>query len=106
MAESDRAPRSGRIVRAILVAATLSVGAGLAAIPVGNWVEQREDLDAARARRGELQAEITEIEADIERIVGEEGIETASRCYGFYVEVGEEVYAIAGLEGCVTNPTR
>jgi hypothetical protein len=105
MAETERAPRSGKIVRALLVAATLGVGVGLAAIPVGNWADQRDDLDDARVRRTELEAEIAEIEADIEGIVGEEGIETASRCYGFFVEVGEELYSIAGVEGCVTNPT-
>lgn len=103
MADAPRPPRTGRIVRAGLFAATLGVGAGLAAIPVGNWVDQRGELNDARERRLELENEIAEIRADIEGIVGDHGLEIAARCYGPYVEVGEEVYAVPGLDGCVTN---
>ena len=102
---TGRAPRARRLVQAGLFAATLAVGAGLAAIPVGNWFEQRDDLDEARRRRAELQAEIAELEADIEGIIGEDGLEIAARCYGPFVEVGEELYAVPGLDGCVTHPT-
>ncbi len=105
MVEKTPPVRSGRVVRTVLVAATLSVGVGLAAIPVGNWADQREELDRARIRRAELQAEIAEIEADIEGIVSAEGLEIAARCYGMFVEVGEELYQVSGLEGCVTDPT-
>lgn len=99
------AARRSRLVPAVLTIATLAVGVGLAAIPVGNWMEQRDELDSSRERRAELEAEILEIEADIENLVGEEGLEIAARCYGPYVEVGEEVYAVPGLNGCVTHPT-
>jgi cell division protein FtsB len=92
-------------VRAGLAAVTLSVGVGLAAIPVGNWMDQREELDEARERAEELQDEIDGIEDDIEGLTGEEGLEVAARCHGLLVEVGEEVYAVPGLNGCVTNPT-
>ncbi|MEM7141807.1 MAG: hypothetical protein AAF548_12330 [Actinomycetota bacterium] len=105
MADAALAPRSGRIVRAALAAVTLSVGVGLAAIPVGNWFDQRSELDDARERRAALQAEIGEIDGDIEDLLGEEGIDTAARCRSFFVEPGEELYAIPGLEGCVTDPT-
>ena len=103
-----RAPhvRVNRIVRAALVAATLAVGVGLAAFPVGNWMEQREELEDARLRRAGLEAEIAEIHADIEAVVGDEGLELAARCYGPFVDVGEEVYAIPGLRGCVTDEDR
>jgi hypothetical protein len=92
-------------VRAGLAAVTLSVGVGLAAIPVGNWMDQRDELDEARERRDELQTEVVGIEENIEGLLGEEGLEVAARCYGLLVEVGEEVYAVPGLDGCVTNPT-
>jgi hypothetical protein len=94
MAAAPRAPRSGHVVRAGLAALTLAVGIGLAAIPVGNWLDQRSELDTARERRAALQAEIAEIEADIEGIVGDDGLEIAARCYGPFVEVGEELYAV------------
>ena len=104
MAESP-SPRSGRLARAALAAATLGVGVGLAAIPVGNWYDQRGDLDDARNRRAALQSEIEDIESDIDGILGEEGLDVAARCRSFYVEPGEELYAIPGLEGCVTDQT-
>ncbi|MDW3217725.1 MAG: hypothetical protein R8F63_03850 [Acidimicrobiales bacterium] len=104
MAEAA-APRSGRIVRAGLAAITLSVGVGLAAIPVGNWFDQRGELDDARVRRAALQAEIDAIEGDIEGILGPDGFDVAARCRSFYVEPGEELYAVPGLQGCVTHPT-
>ena len=96
-------PRSGRVVRALLFVATLGVGVGLAAIPVGTWMDQRDELDDARRRQGELQTEIDGINADIQRIIGEEGLEEAALCYGQYVEPGEEVYGIPGLQGCITG---
>ena len=100
---SERAPRSGRAVRVVLFAVTLAVGVGLAAIPVGTWMDQRDELDDARRRQAELQTEIAEINADIEQIVGEDGLEEAALCYGQYVEPGVEVYGIPGLQGCVTD---
>ncbi len=105
MADAARAPRAGRIVRAGLFAVTLAVGVGLAAIPVENWLDQRAEVDAARVRQEQLVAELADIDGDIEAIIGEEGLEIAARCYGPFVEVGEELYAVPGLNGCVTNPT-
>ena len=95
-----------RVVRVVLVAVTLGVGVALAAIPVGNWMDQRAELDDTRLRRAELEAELAEIEADIELVTGDEGLELAARCYGPYVEAGEEVYAIPGLGGCVGGDDR
>lgn len=92
------------MARALLAMVTLGVGVALAAIPVGNWLEQREELDGARERRAALETEIADIRADIEGIIGDDGLEIAARCYGPFVEVGEELYAVPGLDGCVTNP--
>ena len=105
MAEQARAPRTGRVVRAGLFAATIGVGIGLAAIPVDNWLDQRVDVDTARERRAALVDEIADLDADIEEIIGKEGLHIAARCFGPFVEVGEELYAVPGLNGCVTNPT-
>ena len=65
----------------------------------------RAEVDAARERRDELRAELLEIDAEIDGIIGQEGLEIAARCYGPFVDVGEELYAVPGLDGCVTNPS-
>jgi hypothetical protein len=105
MAESPHTPRAGRLVRAGLFAVTVGVGVGLAAIPVDSWLDQRSEVDAARERRDELRGELAEIDADIEALIGEDGLTIAARCYGPFVEVGQELYAVPGLDGCVTHPT-
>lgn len=102
---APRGARAGRLLPFGLAIATLGVGVGLAVIPVGNWMDQRDEIDEARQRRAELQAEVEGIEANIEGLLGEEGLEVAARCHAFLVEPGEELYAIPGLDGCVTNPT-
>lgn len=96
--------RSGRLIRTGLIAATIAGGVGLAAIPVGDWLDQQTELDEARLRRSELQAEIDEIEGEIESIVGVEGIEERGRCFGPYVPPGAETYSIPGVSGCVEQP--
>ena len=72
--------------------------ASICAMTAAQWREQRE-------RRDELQTEVVGIEDNIEGLLGAEGLEVAARCHGLLVEVGEEVYAVPGLNGCVTNPT-
>ena len=101
---SPRRFRSGRIVRTGLIVATIAGGVGLAAIPVGDWLDQQGELDDARLRRTELQAEIDEIEGEIESIIGAEGIEERGRCFGPYVSPGAETYSIPGVSGCVEQP--
>ena len=101
---TERPPRSGRLLRTGLAVATVGLGVGLAANGVGTWVDQRGELEEVRERRTALEEEIARIELEIENILGPSGLRIAARCYGPYVEVGEEVYASPGLEGCVTRP--
>ena len=96
--------RSGRLVRTGLIAVTIAGGVGLAAIPVGDWLDQQSELDEARLRRSELQAEIDEIQGEIESIIGVEGIEERGRCFGPYVPPGAETYSVPGVSGCVERP--
>ena len=103
MVDITPALRSGRLIQALLFAVTLSIGVGLAALPVATWNAQRTDLDEARERRDGLRSNIDAIERDISGIIGEEGLEVAARCRNFLVEPGEELYAIPGLQGCVTK---
>ncbi len=91
-------------MRTGLIAATIAAGAGLAAIPVGDWFEQQTELDEAREQRVELQAEIDGIQREIDSITGESGIEERSLCYGPYVAPGAETYSIPGMRGCLGQP--
>ncbi len=91
-------------MRTGLIAATIAAGAGLAAIPVGDWFEQQSELDDARSRQAELQAEIDGIQLEIESITGESGIEERSLCFGPYVAPGVETYSIPGVRGCLGQP--
>ncbi len=85
-----------------LLVAAFSLLAGVLVEPsVNSYLEQRSELETVKAERAALQAEIDEINADIEGIIGDEGLRHEARCYGPYVEPGEEVYSLPGLKGCV-----
>lgn len=101
--EPPRPMRSGRVVRAALFSMTLAAGVGLAAYPIGDWVDQREEVDAARERNAELQAEVDRLDADLETLTGEEGVVIRGLCFGPYVEPGVETYTVPGVSGCVDH---
>jgi hypothetical protein len=101
--EPPRPMRSGRIVRAALFAMTLAVGASLAAYPIGDWVEQREEVDAAQDRNTQLQAEVDKLGAELKMLTGEEGVEIRGLCFGPYVRPGVETYTVPGVSGCVEH---
>ncbi len=102
--EPARRIAPGLVFRVGAIAATLGVGAGLAAIPVGNWLDQKAELDQAELERSVLQAEISAIESQIDLNSGEEGILERGRCFGFWVQPGAETYTIPGVDGCVSQP--
>jgi len=101
--EPPRPMRSGRVVRASLFVVTLGAGAGLAAYPIGDWVEQREEVDQARLRNEELQARVAELDQELETLTGEEGVELRGLCFGPYVRPGVETYTVPGVSGCVDH---
>ncbi len=87
-----------------LLVVGFSLLAGVLVQPsVSSYMEQRSELESVKAERDALQAEIDEINADIEGITDDEGLRIEARCYGPYVEPGEEVYSIPGLKGCVVS---
>ncbi len=92
--------RSGLVVRGGLIAATIAVGAGLAAFPVGDWRDQQEELDTSRTRQAELEAEIGQIREEIDAVSGPDGIEERGMCFGPYVVPGVETYSVPGVNGC------
>ncbi len=101
--EPPRPIRSGRVVRTALFAMTLAAGVGLAAYPIGDWIDQREEVDAARDRNAQLRAEVDQLDAQLETLTGEEGVEIRGLCFGPYVEPGVETYTVPGVSGCVDH---
>ncbi len=101
--EPPRPMRSGRLVRSALFAITLAAGAGLAAYPIGDWVEQRDEISGARQRNADLQAEVERLDDELERMTGDEGVEIRGLCFGPYVRPGVETYTVPGVSGCVEH---
>ena len=101
--EPPRPMRSGRVVRASLFVVTLGAGVGLAAYPIGDWVEQREEIDRARERNEELRAEVEQLDEELQVLTGEEGVELRGLCFGPYVRPGVETYTVPGVSGCVDH---
>lgn len=87
----------------LLVVAFALLAGVLVEPSVSSYLEQRSELETVKQERAALRAEIADINADIEGIIDEEGLRHEARCYGPFVEPGEEVYAVPGLKGCVVS---
>ncbi len=87
----------------LLVAAFVLLAGVLVEPAVSGYLEQRSELASVKDERAALEAEIAEINADIEGIIDDEGLRNEARCYGPFVEPGEEVYSVPGLKGCVVS---
>ena len=90
--------RSGLVVRAGLIVATLGAGGALAYIPVTQYFDLRSQLAEAEAEaeaNAEAKQEALARLADSRR----RNVERA-RCFNTWVEVGEETYLISGLLTC------
>ena len=87
----------------LLVVAFALLAGVLVEPSVSSYLEQRSELEDVKAERAALEAEIAEINADIEGIVDDEGLRHEARCYGPFVQPGEEVYSVPGLNGCVVS---
>ena len=87
----------------LLVAGFVLLAGVLVEPAVRGYLEQRSELASVKDERAALEAEIAEIDADIEGIIDDEGLRNEARCYGPFVEPGEEVYSVPGLKGCVVS---
>ena len=87
----------------LLVVGFLLLAGVLVEPSVSSYMDQRSELESVKAERAAPQAGVGEINADIEGITDDEGLRIEARCYGPYVEPGEEVYSIPGLRGCVVS---
>ena len=85
---------------AMVVAAVL-----LGASSVRTWMDQNAQQQEAESLGAELDARIAALESEIARRTSDNGVRREALCFGPYVEPGTEVYAVMGLEGCVTQPS-
>lgn len=86
--------RRGRLLRTG-VAALVALVAGVLVIPVGTWVDQRHDLDAAAAQLADLRRENEVLEADVAALRSQDSIEGRARRDFGLARPGDETYAIA-----------
>lgn len=92
-----------RFVMAGLMAGTLAGGAMFGASSVRTWIEQNEQRTGAQQTAVELDQRIAELEAEIGRRTSEEAVRREALCFGPFVPPGAEIYAVPGLQGCVTS---
>jgi len=83
-----------------MVAAALLLGAS----GIRTWRDQNAQQREAESVANELDARIAELEGEVARRTSDDGVRREALCFGPYVEPGTEVYAVMGLEGCVSQP--
>ncbi len=104
--ETGRVPtrRGLRWVAVVLTVATvLSIGAVLS-LPLRTWIDQRAELAEREAERDALDARIARLEAEVAARSAPDAVVLRARCFGPFVEPGEEVYAVSGVAGCTESP--
>lgn len=82
-----------------MVAAALTLGAS----SVRTWMDQNAQRAEAEALAEELDARISDLRGEVARRTSIDGIRREALCFGPYVEPGTEIYAVMGLQGCVTQ---
>ncbi len=92
-----------RLLLAGLVVAMAVAAALLGASSVRTWMDQNAQQREAESLGAELDARIAILEGEISRRTSDDGVRREALCFGPYVEPGTEVYAVMGLEGCVTQ---
>ena len=85
---------------AAMVAAALLSGAS----SVRTWMDQNDQQAEAESLAAEFDGRIATLEAEIDRRTSDDGVRREALCFGPYVDPGTEVYAVMGLEGCVSPP--
>ena len=83
-----------------MLAAALLLGAS----SVRTWMDQNAQQAEAGELAVELDGRIADLEDEIARRTSDGGVRHEALCFGPYVDPGTEVYAVMGLEGCVSQP--
>ena len=94
-----------RSLLAVLVVAMVAAAALLGASSVRTFMDQQAQQREAESVGAELDVWIDVLEGEVARRTSDDGVRREALCFGPYVEPGTEVYAVMGLEGCVTQLT-
>ena len=89
-----------RLIWAALLAGTLAMAAMLGASSVQTWLDQNEQRAEAESTAADLDAQIDDLEAEVDWRTSDEAVRLAALCFGLFVEPGTETYAVTGLTGC------
>ena len=92
-----------RLLLAGLVVAMAVAAVLLGASSVRTWMNQNVQQREAESLGAELDARIAVLEGEVSRRTSDDGVRREALCFGPYVAPGTEVYAVMGLEGCVTQ---
>ncbi len=92
-----------RLLLVVLVAATLAGASVFGASSVRTWMDQNAQQAGAERSAVSLEVRLAELEDEIARRTSTDGVRREALCFGPYVEPGTEVYAVMGLQGCVTG---
>ena len=99
-----RSYRWPRLLPIGVFVAQMATASLLGTSSVRTWTDQNAQREEAEALAAELDARIDELESEIERRTSGDGVKREALCFGPFVEPGTEVYAVMGLEGCVSPP--
>lgn len=83
--------------------ATLGAAALFGASSCSTWMDQNAERAEAESLAVELDARIAELTAEVDARTSADGVRREALCFGPYVAPGTEVYAVLGLEGCVSQ---
>ena len=92
--------------RWLLVLLVMTTSGGVAVFGASSartWFEQRHQTAEEEALAYSLDARIADLDAEVKMRTSEAGARREALCVGPYVAPGTEVYAVVGLDGCVTE---
>ncbi len=94
-----------RFLLAGLVLVIVAAASLLGASSVRTWIDQNDQRQQAEQIEQQLNAEIAALQSEIARRTSSDGVRREALCFGPYVSPGTEVYAVTGVEGCVSQHT-
>ncbi|MGF1597429.1 MAG: septum formation initiator family protein [Acidimicrobiales bacterium] len=93
----DRAREIGPILLVAVLA--MAVLAGLAVLPARTWLSQREAMNDARAELQQIEADVDDLEAQLELLQTDDEVERLARQHFDLVYPGDESYRIVTPDG-------